>query len=79
MAWEALESIPSCMLWAVTTFADKLFSSFIARRTPTRSSPDSPLKTNIVIHLTNQEISIKLEPVTYYNYSKINIDTKQDL
>jgi hypothetical protein len=73
MAWEALESMPSCILWEDKIFADKLFSSFIARRTPTRSSPDSPLKTNIVIHLTNQEISIKLEHVIDYNYSKINI------
>lgn len=73
MAWEALERMPSCILWEDKTFADKLFSSFIARWTPTRSSPDSPLKTNIVIHLTNQEISIELEHVTDYNYSKINI------
>ena len=59
-----------CVLWEDKTFANKLFSSFIARRTPTRNSPDSPLKKNIVIHLTNQDISIKLEHVTNYNYSK---------
>jgi hypothetical protein len=41
MAWEALESTPSCMLWADTTFADKLFSRFASENKYCYSSDKS--------------------------------------
>ena len=45
-AWKAPASMPCCMLYPDMTDTDGLFSCFIARRTPTRSCPFSPLSSS---------------------------------